>query len=320
VETHLAVGNLFRRRGEVERATRIHQNLIARPHLDREQRSQALFELGQDYLKAGLFDRAESLFLELAEVHQHGEQALRGLVHIYQQEKEWEQAITVTRKLARLTGARLDDVIAQYYCELAEEARGEHRLKDADAMARRALSTDRNCVRATLILGQLQMDQGNYREAIRTWRRIEQQDARFLGEAVPWVERSYQALGDQTGLYEFLKGVSDRHGGVAARLALADIIDRREGSREAQRYIVEWLRTHPSVHGLYRLIELKLAESDVTNRGDLELLKIMIGQLLETQQGYQCERCGFRGKSLHWQCPGCKSWNTISPVAEQDGG
>lgn len=320
VETHLAVGNLFRRRGEVERATRIHQNLIARPNLDREQRSQALFELGQDYLKAGLFDRAESLFLELAEVHQYGEQALRALVHIYQQEKEWEQAIAITRKLARLTATRMDDVIAQYYCELAEQAQAEHRYHEAENIVRRALGTDRECVRATLLLGRLQADQGFNRDAIRTWRRIEQQNARYLSEAVPWIARSYEALGDDEGLYTYLKGISERHGGVASRLALTNVIERRQGSREAQRFVVEWLRRHPSVHGLYRLIELKLGETDVTNRGDLELLKIMIGRLLKTQQGYMCQRCGFRGKSLHWQCPGCKSWNTIEPVAEQDGG
>jgi lipopolysaccharide biosynthesis regulator YciM len=120
VETHLALGNLFRRRGEVERAIRIHQNLIARPTLDKEQRSHALLELGQDYLKAGLFDRAENLFLELAEIRAHSEQALKLLLHIYQQEKEWEKAISITRKLARVSGKNLDEMIAHFYCELAD--------------------------------------------------------------------------------------------------------------------------------------------------------------------------------------------------------
>ncbi|MCK5360007.1 MAG: lipopolysaccharide assembly protein LapB, partial [Gammaproteobacteria bacterium] len=93
VETHLMLGNLFRRRGEIERATRIHQNLIARPKLDRYQCSQALFELAQDYLKAGLLDRAENLLLEYAEVEKDPEPALRQLLYVYQQEKEWDQAI-----------------------------------------------------------------------------------------------------------------------------------------------------------------------------------------------------------------------------------
>src|SRR5713101_7419737 len=125
VETHLALGNLFRRRGEVERAIRIHQNLIARPTLDREQRTYALLELAQDYFKAGLFDRAENLFLELAEIRAHSEQALRLLLSIYQQEKEWDKAIQTGRRLARVAGKSMDGVIAQYYCEQAEQAVGK---------------------------------------------------------------------------------------------------------------------------------------------------------------------------------------------------
>lgn len=318
VETHLAVGNLFRRRGEVERATRIHQNLIARPDLEKNQRSQALFELGQDYLKAGLFDRAESLFLELAEVHQHSEQALRNLVHIYQQEKEWENAISVSRKLARATGIRLDDVIAQYYCELAEQAEAGHDYKLAEAMIKQALSAARNCVRATLFFGRMQASQGDHRGAIRTWRRIEEQDPQYLGEVAPWIAESYQAVNDEKGLYDFLKGALDRHDSITLMAALLDVIERREGSKAAQRFLVGWLRRHPTVHGLHRLIEFKLAEANEAARGDLELLSGMIGRLLERQQGYTCQRCGFRGKALHWQCPGCKGWDTIKPALVGD--
>src|SRR3990172_4271983 len=151
VETHLALGNLFRRRGEVERAIRIHQNLIARPTLDKEQRSQALLELGQDYFKAGLFDRAENLFLELAEIRAHSEQALRLLLHIYQQEKEWEKAISVVRKLARVSGRNMNSMIAHFYCELAEQdiARSNH--PSARDRLGQALAADGECVRASIL-------------------------------------------------------------------------------------------------------------------------------------------------------------------------
>jgi lipopolysaccharide biosynthesis regulator YciM len=149
VETHLAVGNLFRRRGEVERATRIHQNLIARPSLEPLQRSQALFELAQDYLKAGLFDRAENLLLELAEVNLHSEPALKGLVQIYEQEREWEKAAATLRRLVRVTGERQDRIIAHYDCELAEEAERAGRVDEALALTRRAIGADSHCVRAS---------------------------------------------------------------------------------------------------------------------------------------------------------------------------
>ena len=121
VETHLMLGNLFRRRGEIERATRIHQNLIARPKLDRYQRSQALFELAQDYLKAGLLDRAENLLLEYAEVEKDSEPALRQLLYVYQQEKEWNQAIATAKRLAKASGESTDEMIANFLCEQAVE-------------------------------------------------------------------------------------------------------------------------------------------------------------------------------------------------------
>ncbi len=314
VETHLAVGNLFRRRGEVERATRIHQNLIARPNLDKDQRSQALFELAQDYLKAGLFDRAENLCLELAEVQQHGEQALRNLVHIYEQEKEWDKAISTSQRLARVLGEKRDDVIAQYYCELTEEARAANDLVEAEAMARRALSADRRCVRATMLLGHLRVRQGELKEAVKTWRKVEDQDPKYLGEVVDWISDIYRAQNDEDGLRTFLRAGLERRGGVKLMLALADVLERNEGPKQAEEFVVEWLRKMPTIQGLYRLIELKSAVANDKGKQDLELLQTIIADLLEKQLPYACESCGFTGKSLHWQCPSCKGWNTMIPI------
>ena len=179
VETHLALGNLFRRRGEVERAIRIHQNLIARPTLDKEQRSHALLELGQDYLKAGLFDRAENLFLELAEIRLHSEQALRLLLRIYQQEKEWDKAISSARKLARFSGENMNNVVAHYNCELAELAYANKDYSAARAFVREALSSDRKCVRANILLGDIEAEGNRHRDAIKAWKHIEEQGCPF---------------------------------------------------------------------------------------------------------------------------------------------
>ncbi len=139
VETHLALGGLFRRRGEVNRAIRIHQNLIARPQLVKGQRVQALSELAQDYMRAGVLDRAENLFLELLELDKGNEANFRYLLHIYEQQKDWEQAITIARKLHNMQPA-----IAHYYCEL-----GDHK---------KALLMDKNCVRATLLQGAMHIN------------------------------------------------------------------------------------------------------------------------------------------------------------------
>ncbi len=317
VETHLALGNLFRRRGEVERAIRIHQNLIARPTLDKNQRSLALLELGQDYLKAGLFDRAENLFLELAEIRLHTEQALRFLVHIFQQEKEWDQAISVSRRLARASGRSQDEVIAQFYCELAEQAFADGNPAAARRLTNEAFGADRNCVRASILLGRLEVAAGKHREALKAWKRIEEQDSVYLGEVASLIAASYQTLNDEAGLYEYFDALLRRHGGVALMLALADVIRNRDGVQAAEEFVTAWLRQQPSVQGLHRLLDLNLVAADASTQTDLNLLQGVIGELLEQQQGYLCQECGFRGKTLHWQCPGCHRWNTVKPVSGQ---
>jgi lipopolysaccharide biosynthesis regulator YciM len=314
VETHLALGNLFRRRGEVERAIRIHQNLIARPALDREQRSLALLELGQDYLKAGLFDRAENLFTELVENRMHGDQSLRLLLHIYQQEKEWDKAITTGQRLSRLTGQPMDEVIAHYHCELAQTAMDAKDYRVARHQLRKALSSDSKSVRASILLGDLEAAERRDPEAIRAWKRVEEQDPRFLGEVAHRIAEAYHRLNDVQGLYEYFQGAKERERVVPMMLELVNLIRDRDGIDAAEIFVVEWLRRHPSVQGLKRLIELNMLQAEGRAREDLVLLLGIIEKLAQQQQGYACQQCGFRGRSLYWMCPSCSQWNTIKPV------
>ncbi len=313
VETHLALGNLFRRRGEVERAIRIHQSLISRPALDKFQRSQALLELGQDYLKAGLLDRAENLFQELVEIRLQTDTALRFLVQIYQQEKEWHKAIATSRKLARTSGKSQGDVIAQFHCQLTEQLITDKNFTLARRHIAHAFSYDSRCVRASILLGQLESLNGRHREAIKAWKRIEQQDPQYLGEVADQIAANYKFLDDETGLYEYFSGVLQRHGDVVVMLAIANIIRHRDGIEAAEKFVATWLRIQPSVHGLHRLIELNLAAADSAHRSDLVLLHGIMESLVARQRGYVCRQCGFRGGSLHWQCPGCHHWNSIKP-------
>ena len=317
VETHLALGTLFRRRGEVERAIRIHQNLIARPTLDKEQRTYALLELGQDYFKAGLYDRAENLFLELAEVRAHSEQALRLLLHIYQQEREWEKAIQTSRKLARVTGKSMDDVVAHYYCELAEQAHAKGNTATARDHLREALAADTKCVRASLMLGDIEAEQGRHREAIKAWRKIEDQDPHYFGEVAGRIAEAYRRLDDEQGLYDFFSAALQRHAAVSLTLTFSEIIKKREGIKAAEKFVVEWLRRRPNVHGLHQLLQFNLEQAEGTAKKDLRLLQGIIEELRQQHQGYACQQCGFRGKSLHWLCPSCSRWNTIKPVVEE---
>jgi len=314
VETHLALGNLFRRRGEVDRAIRIHQNLIARPTLSREQRTQALLELGEDYMKAGLFDRAENLFLELIELNAHTERALRHLLDIYQQEQDWEQAIAMARRLQELTGTRMHDVIAQYYCEMADRALKERDTSQAQQHIKRALSFDRDCVRASMLQGELELQHGDCKAAVRAYRRVVDQDIEYISEIIAPLRRCYLDMGNRPAFMAFLREIVQRCDAISPMLALVAEVRDQEGEDRAGDLMVEHLRRRPSVRGLNWLIEQNLAHSTGEARDDMRILHDLTTQLLQDKAVYACHQCGFTGKQLHWQCPSCKSWNTIKPI------
>lgn len=316
VETHLALGNLFRRRGEVERAIRVHQNLIARPTLDKAQRSEALLELGQDYLKAGLLDRAENIFLELAEVRLHSEPALRFLMHIYQQEHDWDKAIATCHKLERISGKDLEDIVAQYYCEIAEEHFAKRRNAQAREFVAKALGVDKRCVRASMLLGRIEASEGRHAQAIEAWQHIEAQDPSYLGEVAEPLAASFRARGDLAGLATYLRGALERHGGVALTLATAEAILAHEGADAAETFIAARLRREPSVDGLQRLIGLHLAHAQGDTREDLAMLNSIVDKLSARHRGYLCNQCGFRAKALYWQCPSCHRWKTVRRTGE----
>lgn len=319
VETHLALGNLFRRRGEVDRAIRIHQNLIARPKLNRQQRTQALLELGQDYMRAGLLDRAETLFQELIEIDDHTVYALRHLIDIYQQEKDWDKAIAAARKLEQATGKSANATLAHYHCELAEQARQHGDNEHARQMLKQALDCDHNCVRASLLQGEIAARSGDYKSAIKSFKCIEHQDPDFLPLVVGPLSACYDKLGLTMEFIHYLTDILPKHNSITLMLALAELVRQQHGDKEATRFITDQLRKRPSVRGLCRLIELNLVHTEGGARENLLILKDFFNRLLEKKPIYHCLKCGFNGIFLHWQCPGCKSWSSIKSIKGLEG-
>ncbi len=319
VETHLALGNLFRRRGEVDRAIRIHQNLIARPALRASERGEALLELGQDYMRAGLLDRAEGLFQELVRNPPFGSRALQNLVDIYQQEKDWDRAAEAAQQLERQSGRPYGGVIAHFYCEQAEDRGREGDLEGALQRVRSALDASSQCVRASMIEGGLLERAGDLRGAVRALKRVEQQDPDYVPEVIEPLLRCFEALGRAGEMEDYLAYLLERYGGVSPALALAELRARREGREAAARFLTEQLRLRPSVRGLDRLIHISLAQVDGTARDNLLILKDLTRKLLEGRPVYKCHHCGFSGRALHWQCPGCKQWGRVKPIQGVEG-
>lgn len=330
LETHIALGNLLRKRGEVDRAIRIHQNLLARPSLPRAQVHHAHLELARDYISAGLFDRAERLLKDLVSHSPEQRRAsLRYLLEIFQSQREWQQAIDTARALmprrGLLGGAGagvplganrqpVNVALGHYHCELAEVLTQSGKRGEARAQLQEALNRDRHCVRASLMLAQLDMDESEYRRAISWLRRVEQQDPDLVAEAVPQLRICHRALGEGRELREYLQGCLQATPGVSLLLATAEEISEAEGRGPAADFLAASLSGQPSLHGLAKLLELKLAAAGDGVRDQLEQLQIHLNRLIAEQPTYRCSHCGFSGRQLHWFCPGCKHWGTVKPL------
>ncbi|MEA3278532.1 MAG: lipopolysaccharide assembly protein LapB [Pseudomonadota bacterium] len=314
-ETHLALGSLFRRRGEVDRAIRIHQNLVARSNLDRQQRAYALYELGQDYMRAGLFDRAESLFGELVEMKLHRKRALEGLREIYQQEKDWVRCLDVAEQLESLTGEPMRTEIAQYHCELAEEALKAGDGEGASAHLRDAQSVDRRCVRATMLEARMETARGDAQQAVALYHRVADRGPQFVPEILPDLLEAYRRCG-RTDLLSELRRLYSDHPSPQLTLTLADAIGQEEGGEAAIAFLTAYVAGHADLAGLERLLELdgERAPGDPQERAMHWAVSGVVRFLRERQPEYQCDHCGFVARRLHWQCPSCQHWGSIKPV------
>ena len=310
VEVQLALGSLFRKRGEIQRATRIHQNLVARTQLDQSQRVQALYELAQDYYKAGLLDRAEHLLVEISGVEDLQESAQQLLLQIYEQEKEWENSIRVARNLEKIIGINLATTISQYHCEIAENAITEGRYGTAFSSIQEAMLVDQSCTRAIIQAGRLKAIQGDHRGAIDDWTTGIGEHREFPGEIAELIGNSYRRIRALDEYHRFLKKALKQNRDVRLALALTETLREVQSDAVAEQFLLSWVRSNPSLQGLHRLIQLRMTKTGAEESEDLGLLEKLIGRIVEEEIGYECRHCGFRGKVMHWQCPGCRKWNT----------
>ena len=319
VDTHIALGNLYRQRGEVEKAIKIHQNVIAKPSLDLQKRNEALFELARDFMNAGLLDRAESLFQELLEKQSHVIPALKNLLTIYQEEKDWETAIIIAKKLEAANNKSQAQLVAHFYCELALIERRKGHLQQALEFIKKARGTDRQLVRTSIIEAEIERESGNCKAATRAYRRVEQQDPMMISVILKPLVQCYKELQNDKEINHYLEHVVAEYGGITSILLYADQLSQDAGVKEAALYIVEALRKKPSLRGLSHLIEISLDFTTGSAHKNLIILQELTSQLLNEKPVYRCNQCGFKGNSLYWQCPSCKSWSSTKPIQGIEG-
>lgn len=316
IETHWTLGKLFRRRGEVDRAIRIHQNLISRPSLSEQERYQAMFELGQDYLSAGLYDRAEQMFTELQAHSSYQAESLTHLLSLYEATHEWDKAIRVALKLSK-TDRSVLPVVSQLYCELADMQ------EDTNAALKfyeKALKHDKGCIRARLSLGRWWLGQDKARKALGYLLPIADEDKDFIPEVLPLIRAAYERLEDQEGLVSFLHDVVMEKPCASATVMLADIIAGRNDRESAEQFMMVALQKNPTMRAFHKLIQFNAASADSEkSRKSLQLLGTMVSEQLKQRAKYRCRHCGFSGQTLYWHCPSCKYWGSIKPTRGLDG-
>ncbi|MCP5228494.1 lipopolysaccharide assembly protein LapB [Accumulibacter sp.] len=314
IEIHFALGSLFRRRGETERAIRMHQNLVDRDDLPQELKLQAMSELGQDYLKAGLLDGAEAVFEKLRDSAM-AEEAKRNLLEIYQLEKDWEKAIAIASELPDFASHK---EIAEYYCELAAAEMIRSRRELASNYLRSAFERNRKCVRASLLQGDLLFQQDLFADAIAAWQRIEQQDPTYLALVAKRLLDAFRKLDRREAGLQLLRGYLDHY----PSLDLLDVVFQLElengGPEAAYRLVRDELKRNPTLLGFDKLLEARLLFASPDIRPDLDLAKAIVHGYTRRLARYRCDNCGFKARQFYWRCPACGGWETYSPKRTEE--
>ena len=314
VELHFALGSLFRRRGETERAIRMHQSLIERDHLPEDLKLQALSELGQDYLKAGLLDRAEDVFDKL-KASPHAEDAKRNLLEIYQLEKDWAKAITIAAELPDFASQK---EIAEYYCELAAAEMIRARPEAAAEHLLAALEHNRKCVRASLLQGDIAAQQDNHQEAVACWQRIEQQDPTYLALVAKRLMDAFRNLARRDEGLLLLRGYLERYPSLDLLDVVFQLVLEVEGPEAAYTLVRDELKRNPTLLGFDKLIEARLHVAPPESRPDLDLAKSIVQGYTRRLARYRCDNCGFKARQFYWRCPACGGWETYSPKRTEE--
>jgi lipopolysaccharide biosynthesis regulator YciM len=312
VELHYALGNLFRRRGEIERAIRVHQNLLARPDLPPEDQMQALFELGQDYLKAGLLDRAEESFNKLIDTS-YAAQARRALLEIYQREKEWKRAIEAARGLQESGAGSRQKEIAQFYCELAQDELVHTHPEAALAMLENALAADRKNVRATMLMGDVYLARGDIEAALLAWRRVEQQSVPHVALVAQRLMDGYRAVGRPQEGVNLLKAYLAEASSIDLLEVVFKAVLELDGVEAANQVVRDELRRTPTLLGLDKLLEARMLSVSPEYQSELAMVRDLVHGYAQKLARYQCSHCGFKARQFYWQCPGCSRWETYPP-------
>lgn len=316
IELHFSLGNLFRRRGETERAIRVHQHLANRDDLKPRDRDHAAYELGRDFLRAGLLDRAEASLIRVGQ-GRFAAPAKESLLEMYQIERDWKKAIIAATELETLQGKSHHTEIAQFYCELSQEALLAKDLTGAEHSIQQALHAVPNHTRALILQGDYLMAIGEPAQAIEAWSVVASSHPAYMHLIADRWMVAHTAIGKaEVGLDRLCELLKTQASGELLDLVHKQMVQIR-GVQAANAMLSEVMQHSPSLSALSKLADTRLAleqgNGNPEREQELKSILHLLRQRTTSLARYTCGNCGFRARRFYWQCPGCNNWEAYSP-------
>ncbi|MBA6265789.1 MAG: lipopolysaccharide assembly protein LapB [Colwellia sp.] len=320
VEAHFAMANLFRRRGELDRALKVHEHLVRQKHLPAKDKQQAAYELGKDFFSAGLYDRAETMFEKLLKSKHYGLKSLDYLMRIYQSTKDWTKGISHKKAIVKTKDKKLLHNLANFYCELATIALEEDNFIEVIELLELALAYDANSCRANWLLARIYEKHQQYNEACRCYQDIYLQDKEFFPDVINEMQHCYHQLDADDEYFKFIRKVYDETGGSSALIKYLSHIEAKYGNEKAKEFILLALKKRPTIKGFKHFIKMQMVNStEKDNTENLDMIKELIAAYLNLKPRYSCRTCGFNSSKHYWACPSCHDWEQLKPVRGLEG-
>jgi len=315
VETHIVLGNMFRNRGEVDRAIRIHQNLIARPELHPSLRQECSLELAKDYLKSGFLDRAEIILTKLSNEVEKPLQVLNFLKEIYEKEKEWEKAISAANKMQSVSNKDLSDVISHYYCELTELELNIYQndnFNKAKKYINKAISYNNKSLRALILIGDISYESKNFSDALKKYLSIYENYPEESYLVLEKIKKSYEKLNKNEDFFDFFKSIVNVRQPIEAFSNIDKNFYSDISSEEISRlYENEFLNNRVNLSQLSDYLNLIQENKVAFDIKSLNNIKNCIDKYSSKANLHKCTQCGFASIKHFWQCPSCQKWSSI---------
>ena len=319
VEAHFAMANLFRKRGELDRALKVHEHLVRLGGLPTKAKQQAVFELGKDFLSAGLYDRAEKMFNKLLKSKTYGLKSISYLLQIFQSTKDWQQGLSHKKLIIKVNDKRQLHTLANFYCELATTAFEQDKFIDVIELLEEALALDPNSCRANWLMAKIYENHDQCEQAAQCYQAIYEQDKEFFPDVIQQMHDCYTRLDELDDFYKFIKKVYDETASSSALITYVNHIQANNGHKKAKEFILTALKRRPTIRGFQHFIKMQMSQSDDVDNTSLDLIKELISEYINIKHRYSCRTCGFNSSTHYWSCPSCHEWEQLKPVRGLEG-